>query len=64
MTKSKIKDVYVGESMQVWTDGELFYIDIFPNGLTFCMTKGPWNDFVKDLKKFVKEKTKKMDYVG
>lgn len=52
---SKIKEIYNGDTINVWQDDELIFMHINPNGLTFCMTQEPWDDFMKDLKKLVKK---------
>ena len=62
--KNKIKDIYNGETIQVWKDDELYFMSVNPNGLTFCMTEEPWVDFMKDLKQLIKEKPKRIDYLG
>lgn len=33
----KTVDIYIGENLNIWYDGELAFIDIMPNGLTFML---------------------------
>ncbi len=53
---AKIKVIYEVNALSVWKDDELIFMNIPSNGLTFCMTQEPWDDFMKDLKKLVNKK--------
>jgi len=33
--KSKFVDIYDGEYLNIWQDGEDAFVSVFPNGLTF-----------------------------
>jgi len=59
MTKKKessVKDIFKGENIGVWEDDDVVFIDIYPNGITFCQSKEVWEETKEDLDELVNGK--------
>ena len=41
--ESKSTDLYCGNAIQVWEDGELVFLNMFPNACTLTMSREDWN---------------------
>ena len=50
---AKIKDIFDGERIAVWEDGECVTLSIFP--VTIAFLKEDWKDVEKDLKEMLKK---------
>ncbi len=47
--ESKNKDLYCGNAIQVWDDGELVYVNLYSNACTLTMTREDWNSMKSEI---------------
>jgi len=47
--ETKIKDIFKGEFLQIWDDGE--FVTLALGLVTIALTKEEWEDFKKDIEK-------------
>lgn len=49
--ESKIKDIYCGNSLQVWEDKETIYLSFLFNGVAIPFPREEWEGIKKEFKK-------------